>query len=911
MPDPIVIIGPASGPAGPIAGPPAPPNENPDASADETQGPAAPQPSALKQTTGRIAALAARGAWAALVITARGAGRMAVLAVHGSSAGFWALARLIQQYPRYSLAAGASFLILGSIAYTQSGTGDGRRGPVTTAITGGLSKPAAATAKAGAVGSGSAAAGKSGTADSESGNSIAGDTSKQRPDAGPHPADAGNIARADSPDAASPAGLPALPAGLPAPKPSGAGEEIGPGPALAEGPPPSAQRAATDPAGAGDAMREAPFDPVPPPPSAGESGVATLLGGTPDAAPRPAHDKQESATAAGPAKPTPTAKAIMPAPTPVDTRPVPPAQSPTISSPAAEPVLPLSPAGPAREAATGSQNSAADAHAKEAKPEKEKKTEPVIGPLGQAPPSEPPKASEENPPAVPTPVQNPSASPELHANPAAGSATTKSQPITDEQKSLDLSHGGAPDLSSPALAPQTPRGETDDSRAKAAPPAPAHELPAPAHEAVNPPTEDPTPRREPPPARRDTSAPGIETPAVSGATGTRPASGSAVPHADERAGGADEPGPRTTSASPGDTPPPPARRRQLADGWIEIPNSGGLTSANKPDLDQGAMSAESSGAPESGEPRDRRAHAAKDMVFEPESVPIRTRAGASRDPAPAGGALSPGFVSGSEPKPNADYGKVEAVPHVVESKENFYTISQLYYSSGKYYRALWKANAARYPDINVLHVGDVIVVPPVEDLDPAYIVSSRKLAGAGIAENSRARATARDADSGAGGTGLADGSESTSGPAESATNTARRTRAVGSTGRVASRRASITDPALDLPPAESMVRRDRPPGRAGRPASDDDTESDQPETRYAARPRAMGAAPPTRPAYKVRPYDTLRSIARDTLGDARRADEILDLNRAVIDDPSQLIVGQLLELPEDARTSVRRSVRSR
>ena len=67
-----------------------------------------------------------------------------------------------------------------------------------------------------------------------------------------------------------------------------------------------------------------------------------------------------------------------------------------------------------------------------------------------------------------------------------------------------------------------------------------------------------------------------------------------------------------------------------------------------------------------------------------------------------------------------------------------------------------------------------------------------------------------------------------------------------------------------------------------------------------ARPRA--SAPANRPVYKVRPYDTLRSIARDTLGDARRAGEILELNRDLIDDPTHLIAGQLIELPEDADT---------
>ena len=64
-----------------------------------------------------------------------------------------------------------------------------------------------------------------------------------------------------------------------------------------------------------------------------------------------------------------------------------------------------------------------------------------------------------------------------------------------------------------------------------------------------------------------------------------------------------------------------------------------------------------------------------------------------------------------------------------------------------------------------------------------------------------------------------------------------------------------------------------------------------------------------RPTYKVHQYDTLRTIARDTLDDPRRANEILDLNRDIIDDPAHLIVGQLLELPEDARPARARNRR--
>ena len=58
-----------------------------------------------------------------------------------------------------------------------------------------------------------------------------------------------------------------------------------------------------------------------------------------------------------------------------------------------------------------------------------------------------------------------------------------------------------------------------------------------------------------------------------------------------------------------------------------------------------------------------------------------------------------------------------------------------------------------------------------------------------------------------------------------------------------------------------------------------------PETRF--RPR--------RPLYRIRPHDTLRSIARDTLGESRRADDILDLNRDLIKDPNALTPGQTIE----------------
>ena len=70
----------------------------------------------------------------------------------------------------------------------------------------------------------------------------------------------------------------------------------------------------------------------------------------------------------------------------------------------------------------------------------------------------------------------------------------------------------------------------------------------------------------------------------------------------------------------------------------------------------------------------------------------------------------------------------------------------------------------------------------------------------------------------------------------------------------------------------------------------------------AARPEPdpEAARPARRPTYTVKPYETLRSIARDTLNDPKRDREIYNLNRDVLDDPTALPAGTTLTLPEDA-----------
>ena len=59
--------------------------------------------------------------------------------------------------------------------------------------------------------------------------------------------------------------------------------------------------------------------------------------------------------------------------------------------------------------------------------------------------------------------------------------------------------------------------------------------------------------------------------------------------------------------------------------------------------------------------------------------------------------------------------------HTVRDGENFWTISLLYYRSGRYGKALWAANKEVVPAIDRLTVGCRILIPPVNQLDPALI----------------------------------------------------------------------------------------------------------------------------------------------------------------------------------------------
>jgi nucleoid-associated protein YgaU len=220
-----------------------------------------------------------------------------------------------------------------------------------------------------------------------------------------------------------------------------------------------------------------------------------------------------------------------------------------------------------------------------------------------------------------------------------------------------------------------------------------------------------------------------------------------------------------------------------------------------------------------------------------------------------------GRVSTVESQTQARPNRVETVYHRVESGENFWTISRLFYGSGRYYVALWSANKKAVPAMDALARGQVIVIPPQEDLDPALIESTRIATTPATGKASR-MTTAK----GGGRT----------------------------PGAVPSSRKSFKESGID-PIINDDDERFAERGRE----RDIDDGIDRASDTVSERPSDL-------PIHKVRPRESLRSIARDRLGDSRRADEIFELNRGLLEDPDNLVPGQVIELPEDAKPGRRR-----
>lgn len=201
-----------------------------------------------------------------------------------------------------------------------------------------------------------------------------------------------------------------------------------------------------------------------------------------------------------------------------------------------------------------------------------------------------------------------------------------------------------------------------------------------------------------------------------------------------------------------------------------------------------------------------------------------------------------------EPAEPVGAGVVTPAPHIVQRNENFWTISRKYYGTGRYYKALWAANRQKVAAVDELYVGTSIIIPPEESLDRSLIEPP---------SSSRSKSQLRRT--------------SASVRTQDGANAPSRSR---------------SEVLVDLP-ANGDTRGDG----LDQPSNDDVTAS------RSARRRA------DLPQYRVRANDTLRNIARSRLDDATRAREIADLNEGVIryDSSGNLIPGQILRLPEDAR----------
>jgi nucleoid-associated protein YgaU len=386
-----------------------------------------------------------------------------------------------------------------------------------------------------------------------------------------------------------------------------------------------------------------------------------------------------------------------------------------------------------------------------------------------------------------------------------------------------------PPLPSPEPMPAAPTQTPSD------PPAPMPSEPVPPLTPTTPeptPTE-PQPQPVPPPI---TPAPAIDPPAPTPVQEPAPVQPqpNVTPPADPAPPSTPMPMPTPSPAplpnlapspatTPAPTPEPAKPAAETAGTWVPLPNVG-------------------------------RARILDDDRSSPEPAPV-----VDRDPPTP---VSVATASATEPpvRGASERDRVEPVPHVVQRDENFWTISRLYYGSGRFYMALWSANRGIVSAPERLTVGQTIRIPPPEALNPALIQKER------LARASASRPSPTS------------GSTLATGPMRKASRP-------GVSGeKVATASGGETEVEVALPTSDPFSRRrldDLGPGGI----------DPEPPPRESYR----------RPRYKVRPHETLRSIARDTLGDSRRADEILDLNSDVIDDPAQLITGQLLELPDDAK----------
>ncbi len=874
MPEPVVIYG----PAGAIPG-----------QQDPAEG---PSPAADKAESGETVIPPPRGL--RIVRT--------ILSFLGRVS--WAVARailhVIRRNPRHSLAAGASLLILGGIYYTQMRSGTARR-DVTNAIPANQS-PAESDSKG-------PDAAKPDPAVAAAPKSEASDLEKKAT------ADTSTRPKPDEPATATAAADAASASKLPAPKPDTKHDSLAAAGSLAKADTPEkdADHPGAAPAPA-PAEADHPVTPLPPP--GGDLAKAPLLDAASTKAPTgpaPApvsslpKDEKNGIAETGPSSQTGT---LAQAP------PTGPQSSPPVAAKLGSEVPDdlLMSLGAPKDGNTESKpaQTVEPAPAQTVEPAPSLAVEPALPPAVE-PAVAPAQSGSGPPPGEPKKTDGPGPKSTDPAPNAHADSITGLLPVP-----VPVPVAGAPAAAAPVVA-----APVEQSPAEPKPVPAPEEKTAPLKSVTSSPASPPmaldgaigeAPPAHPAPktaeSSHDTATSAPAPPVSASALGSEPAAGSGGENKlVSPAGEPTKPGSGEANATSRERRGEASFSRDVNEpGWISIPNSGMIPRDSTDDPAPGVSEADpAAGGVPAARAVDSRAHAARDVVFEPEpSQSLNREPNASDSTAGSRRAIA-GSTTAPQPRAASHSERVEATDHVVERGENYWTISRQYYNSGRYHRALWKANESKYPDINVLHVGDIIVVPAPEDLDPDYILPARTRAPSGTRAASGDPAGSRG--QGSPREDAADAAVSDSPSRSSGSLASGSVSLAARSGDAVSRRGGAADSDVDLPVSGGSVPRDRvAPSKGRSPAASSlfDGNADEPESRDSARPRSSSGDQPGRPVYRVRSYDTLRSIARDKLGDARRSDEILELNRGLIDNPAQLVVGQLLELPDDARTAVRR-----
>ena len=201
------------------------------------------------------------------------------------------------------------------------------------------------------------------------------------------------------------------------------------------------------------------------------------------------------------------------------------------------------------------------------------------------------------------------------------------------------------------------------------------------------------------------------------------------------------------------------------------------------------------------------------------------------------GAIDPAAAAGSPGTRNAG---VAADPrrHSIAQGETMETIARTYHGSDLYADSLRHLNRDRIPN-GALRAGDQIVIPPREELDAVggWVVQAPSRADSWETRNAPADRTGRSG-----------------------------TRAAGPAARWTDSSGAPLQPA-----GPRSTRSGAAPARRSRPI-----------------------------VHVVGPHESPRSIARDRLGDSRRADEIIELNRDLLARQGRWTTGLRIVLPPDA-----------